>query len=191
VGRSIVARYFPDRHHSDDSEALDYFAREQFAAKLLDFGESSFFERRINRDLHAYRILFLPSLQLFGDYVLRIERDETIVAERKVRSPCADGRSEGVAVVIQRGAVSDSVWTRLVACMEASFWTAKLETEPDIRSLETDGWTTMIEGVRNGKHHVLRRHLQCSNAQARPTDAGLCECVNLAHAALERPDLSP
>jgi hypothetical protein len=175
----LVARFFPAPPPPAAQGVLEAFHRDWFAAKLFDFGEGPLSERPTG--LHAYRILFLPSRNATGDSVLRIEHGQDTVAELKRTTPCAEGRFEGAAVAVSRASVSDKAWHELLACMDAFFWTAQAEPS-DLRSLGTDGWTTMIEGFRDGKYHAVHRWcLQCPDSRLSAPDAGLAECVRLAH----------
>jgi len=181
VDAKTVERYFTVANRTDGEVALNYYSGEWFAAKLLELGESSLLERRVDRDLHAYRILFMPSLNAFGDSVLRIEGDRTTFVERKRTELCEDARFEGAAIVTRRAAVATRDWERLVGCMNAFFWTARAESSPG----GEDGWTTVIEGVRGGTHHAVHRWcLECGDFDLNASDSGLLECVQIARATL-------
>ncbi len=118
-------------------------------------------------------------MNAFGDSIAYIEQTH---GEHKTTRPCEDARFEGAAIATTRREISDQSWERIARCTESYFWTTPVEhTELG----GEDGWSTVIEGVRDGRYHVTYRWcLQCSGHARDAADAGLLECVRLIYDAV-------
>lgn len=180
---AILLRYFPPPPalavHFLDGTTRDVFPRSWFAGKLLDFKEAPLFERRDEKEFSAYRVLFLPSLNAVGDYVLRVERRGAAHGKWKEAVFCGGTFGRGATIAMRSRSVADSSWAAIDECMHRFFWNAP-SAEPDRRLQGEDGWTTMIEGVEGGRYHAVERwNLECGKRYL-----GLQRCETLMAAAL-------
>jgi hypothetical protein len=179
--RDIVLRYFPftfvpgSEGPGERVAMLSDFEASWYAGKLIDYGEASLSERALDRTVEAYRVLQIPSLQLVGDFSIRVERG---TLESKRPALCEKGREYGKVIASQKYVLGDAVWLEIAACMDRAFWNA-----PIADSVEGfDGWTTVFEGVRGGSYHVVSRWELHGREEASDRRA-LARCRSLLEAA--------
>jgi hypothetical protein len=182
----VFLQYFPSalilnrRPRRDEFlNRLSDFEASWFASKLIDYGEPSLAERASDPKAEAYRVLEMPSLRVFGDFSIRVERagmQASLASKRSVL--CENGREDGMLVAAQKYFLNDAAWLQLAACMDRSFWSAPLR---DSFSPE-DGVTTVFEGVRGGQHHVVTRSTLSDEEEA-PDRQALARCRALLEAA--------
>ena len=194
VDRAVSDSFFPKGvfaiHGGDDTPHSPSRFEEAFigrlAAKLVDLGEGSLYARRADRHLHAYRVLYLPSLGVAGEWVMRTEeRQGAATVQFTVAIACEDQRSSGLGVDRRTRvtAISGSTWSEIERCMDLHFWTATVREEAaqettTSMTVHLDGATTVIEGVRDGLYHVVDRWGLDDTASV-----GIAACVKLIRQA--------
>jgi hypothetical protein len=154
--RDIGEIYFPPALTAGErtGSQLDSLEREYFARELGRLNEGSLRCPRMN-DVTAYRVLWLPSCQ--ASIAVRAERDgrKTTLHATKLSSLILGDRDrvsgpvEQVRLDVTAGQLGD------IESAFASFW-EKPTMEPNEEVL-VDGERFIIEGVKDGRYHVLRR----------------------------------
>lgn len=169
---SLAKRFFPDGH-------VRPFEAGWFAGKLIDFRESPLAEHARSRGVTAYRVLYLPSLVLTGDWVVRVEHGAggaRLTSKRSVK--CEDRKGDGLALGVQYLRMSEKRWTDLAACMEQAFWSAPYRDSVD----GFDGMTVVVEGFRSGRYHIVQRW-ELGQEGLTPARNKLARCVALIEIA--------
>lgn len=171
-GPDVTKRFFPDRH-------VTPFEARWFAGKLIDFREPPLAEHTTAQGVTVYRVLYLPSLVLTGDWVVRVEHDADGTKATSKRSvECEDRKGEGLALGVQTLHMSNKRWTDLAACMDQAFWSAPY----DDSVLGFDGMTVVLEGFRGGRYHIVKRW-ELGQEGFTPARNKLTRCVGLIEAA--------
>jgi hypothetical protein len=128
------------------------------ARKYLSAMKEPMLEKLAEKDRASavYRFLWLPS---FHDQisVRFVQADEGAVLHAVRLS--LDGDYEPRNIVERKSAkLSHAHWERIASRLDkAKFWTSPTEKRPPFGGITMDGDMLIIEGVKDGKYHVVRR----------------------------------
>lgn len=130
---------------------LDTFRRDWYSEHLRAMGEPALSEAR-QQDIALYRILVLPS---FGrSWLIRVAKQGGAITLRYKELTGQGGFDPGRLAIDERRTMSGEQWDEFVDLIDASdFW--RLPTSGGTRGL--DGTEVIVEGIKNGRYHVVDR----------------------------------
>lgn len=173
----------PERRDPNDNSLY------QWASLLRSLGEESLYARRVEPDLHVYRVL---TRTVFGGaWISRSEqRGPDAWVERRKYHHCKRRRDDAVGFNIDMSEreLPDATWRAVDSCMEKHFWTVPMEDgkPPTAPRPDADGKVEamfdgpnvcLVEGVRGGEYHAIVR--VCEHPADAPSRDPLLTCVGI------------
>lgn len=149
--------YFPDSIFGTKTELPIRYARyaRDSSDLLRAMKEPSLWQRRVNEKQHAYRFLWKRTFHNPIAIRLDVQEDESGILTIKVMSG-AGGYDWGhlkmnESINVTKAQVNEF----LKRIQDCKFW--DLPTSEERRGGRKDGATWIIEGIKNGKYHIVKR----------------------------------
>jgi len=168
------SNYFPENAFSDipsvNRSTSDFYARH-----LAGLREPSLLEMKKSPSSESYRFLWLRSFLHPVAVRLDVKPDGSAVVTAKIGSGAADLKAGALTNNTSKSLTAEQVRSFLALINDSGFWT--LPTHLD-GSGGADGAEWIIEGVKNGKYHVVARW---SPEEGPIRRLGLILALDLAH----------
>lgn len=147
-----MGKYFPDKIFHEIQAVHDFIAK-WYSSHLESMNEPSFFDLRQDRKIHSYRFLWLRSFDKPVCVRIEINSDGSAWLVSKMTKGIG-GSGPGEIFIDATYPLSKNKAKTLLSCLEnADFW--NLTTKDDLQG--NDGAQWIIEGVKNGKYHIVDR----------------------------------
>lgn len=149
--------YFPKHvFYRKDPEQSDDWAK-MYSEHLSILREPSLWaSSKRDRSVSGYRVLWYTGSTRVEPLCVRVQRRGDQISLRLSQHACEKDGRPGKLSIEREIQISEAQWKRIVALVEESkFWTAPVGVKEQLGF--TDGDLVLIEGVRDGKYHVISR----------------------------------
>ncbi|MDX2038136.1 MAG: hypothetical protein SFX72_15920 [Isosphaeraceae bacterium] len=150
--------FFPKKAFYPRNEFLDDLNIEIYSGHFASFKEPSLWElSKKDKQRVVYRIVWYTMLRDLDPLCIRIEKKSEQYTLRLSQHQRGNKSRYGGALVLEQSRkLTSREWAKVASLIDKSgFWTAPAEIQ-ETRGY-ADGDCILIEGVKDGKHHVIER----------------------------------
>ena len=155
LGMDQQAAYFPHSVFSPRDKSGNKYMTTKLGTNLITLREPSLWMRSSkDRAVVAYRLLWIASNR--DPVCVRVTKTGSVFSLRLSRHDRSFNGLAGKVTVSKEVKLTEKQWKQLADSVQATkFWTAPAEIEEERG--RGDGDIILIEGVKNGKYHVIER----------------------------------